>query len=101
MEIYPWIVCFCFGLLHGLGFAGALAEIGVPAEDIFAALLAFNLGVEAGQLTFIAALSAIILLWHRLAPSATKHASPIAVPVTGYAIGCVSMYWLVERVSGF
>ncbi|MCG7519788.1 HupE/UreJ family protein [Ruegeria sp. Ofav3-42] len=100
-EQYPWIVCFCFGLLHGLGFAGALAEIGVPPEDIFAALFAFNVGVEVGQLLFIAVLSTLILLWRLLAPSVTSKAGAVAVPVTGYAIGCVSMYWLVERVSGF
>ncbi|WP_282150880.1 HupE/UreJ family protein [Ruegeria atlantica] len=100
-EQYPWIVCFCFGLLHGLGFAGALADIGVPTEDIFAALLAFNIGVEAGQLLFIAVLSALILVWRLTLPAISQRAGVVAVPVTGYAIGCVSMYWLVERVSGF
>ncbi|MBO9446306.1 HupE/UreJ family protein [Ruegeria sp. R14_0] len=100
-EKYPWIVCFCFGLLHGLGFAGALAEIGVPSDDLFAALLAFNLGVEAGQLLFIGALSAVILAWRFVLPTVSKAIAPAVIPVTGYAIGCVSMYWLVERVSGF
>ncbi|WP_170464354.1 HupE/UreJ family protein [Ruegeria arenilitoris] len=100
-EQYPWIVCFCFGLLHGLGFAGALAEIGVPSDDLFAALLAFNVGVEAGQLLFIGALSAVILTWRFVLPTVSKAITPIVIPMTGYAIGCVSMYWLVERVSGF
>jgi len=100
-EQYPWIVCFCFGLLHGLGFAGALSEIGLPAGDIFAALLAFNIGVEAGQLLFIAVILLAIFLWRRLAPSLSAGAQPIAVPLTGYLIGCVSIFWLVERVSGF
>ncbi|WP_170763854.1 HupE/UreJ family protein [Ruegeria lacuscaerulensis] len=100
-EQYPWIVCFCFGLLHGLGFAGALSEIGLPSQDIFAALLAFNIGVEAGQLTFIAVILFTIFLWRRLAPSLSTDAQPIAIPLTGYFIGCVSIFWLVERVSGF
>ena len=54
----PWLVAFAFGLLHGLGFAGALAEIGLPANAIPLALLFFNIGVEIGQLLFIAAVFA-------------------------------------------
>ncbi|NIP18451.1 MAG: HupE/UreJ family protein, partial [Xanthomonadales bacterium] len=49
----PWLVAFIFGLLHGLGFAGALTEIGLPPQAVPLALLFFNLGVEAGQLLFI------------------------------------------------
>ncbi len=100
-EQYPWIICFCFGLLHGLGFAGALAEIGVPPQDIFTALLSFNLGVEAGQLLFIAGLAAIMLVWRLTTRFEPAKVASIAMPVAGYAIGCVSIYWLVERVSGF
>ncbi len=54
-EASPWIVAFTFGLLHGFGFAGALKEIGLPQSDVGLALLTFNLGVEAGQLMFLAA----------------------------------------------
>ncbi|NVO58231.1 HupE/UreJ family protein [Rhodobacteraceae bacterium B1Z28] len=100
-EQYPWIVCFCFGLLHGLGFAGALSEIGLPSQDIPAALLAFNVGVEAGQLAFIGCLSLAILTWRVIAPLVTSGFHSIAAPITGYAIGFVSVYWLVERISGF
>lgn len=100
-EQYPWIVSFCFGLLHGLGFAGALSEIGLPAQDIPAALLAFNLGVEGGQLAFIAALSLAVFIWRMLAPAASSRLHMIASPTTGYVIGAVSIYWLVERISGF
>ena len=53
-QNYPWLVAFCFGLLHGLGFAGALAEIGLPHGEIPLALFAFNVGVELGQLGFVA-----------------------------------------------
>ncbi|NOE27159.1 HupE/UreJ family protein [Ruegeria sp. HKCCD6157] len=93
----PWIVCFGFGLLHGLGFAGALADIGLPPDDIPAALLAFNLGVEAGQLSFIAALALLMATWRLIALPVGKHATVL----TAYGIGSVSMYWLIERVSGF
>lgn len=93
----PWIVCFGFGLLHGLGFAGALADIGLPANDIPAALLAFNLGVEAGQLCFIAALAFLVAAGRWVAlPIGQK-----ATVITAYGIGSVSMYWLIERMSGF
>ena len=100
-EQYPWIVCFCFGLLHGLGFAGALSEIGLPSQDIPAALLAFNLGVEAGQLTFIAGLLVGVFLWRQVARFNPSRLSEATRPITGYVIGSVSVYWLVERVSGF
>ena len=56
----PWIVAFTFGLLHGFGFAGALSEVGLPAGHIPVALLFFNVGVEAGQLLFIAAVLALV-----------------------------------------
>ena len=52
---WPWLIAFCLGLLHGLGLAGALAEIGLPANSIPLALLFFNIGLEIGQLLFIAA----------------------------------------------
>jgi hypothetical protein len=52
-ERFPWIVAFTFGLLHGLGFAGALSEIGLPQSAIPLALLCFNVGVEVGQLLFV------------------------------------------------
>ncbi len=96
-EQKPWIVCFGFGLLHGLGFAGALADIGLPSNDIPAALLAFNLGVEAGQLSFVAALALLVAIWRLIAlPISQKATVAIA-----YGIGSVSMYWLIERTSGF
>ena len=62
----PWIVAFAFGLLHGFGFAGALHEIGLPQTDIPLALLFFNVGVEVGQLIFIAAVLAVIAVARRI-----------------------------------
>ena len=58
-ERAPWVVAFTFGLLHGFGFAGALAQIGLPQLDIPLALFSFNVGVEIGQLLFIAAVFAV------------------------------------------
>tara|TARA_R110000824_G_scaffold142570_5_gene309710 strand:- start:315 stop:1304 length:990 start_codon:yes stop_codon:yes gene_type:complete len=93
-ERFPWIVAFLFGLLHGFGFAGALAEIGLPEGDVPLALLTFNLGVEIGQLVIVAvALTALHAigkfqgLW--LQPTKTAMA---------YGIGIISTYWFIERV---
>lgn len=103
-QRFPWVVSFSFGLLHGLGFAGALAEIGLPQGDIPLALLAFNLGVEAGQLTFVAAVLAgygmLKLLWPRLVALVRSPGAPGTVAL-GYGIGLISTYWLAERVAGF
>ena len=62
----PWMVAFAFGLLHGFGFAGALVELGLPQGDIPLALLAFNVGVELGQLAFIAVLLSAVYCVRRL-----------------------------------
>lgn len=91
---HPWVVAFGFGLLHGFGFAGALAEIGLPSRDIAVALAMFNVGVECGQLLFVAA---VLLLVRALAilefrPSRLVNALP------AYAIGTLSAYWTIDRV---
>ena len=91
---YPWVVAFAFGLFHGFGFAGALAEIGLPPGEVPAALLAFNLGVEAGQLLVIAALFFLRALLVRSAPRAEATALKFAT----YGIGITASYWLFERV---
>ncbi|MEL6877609.1 MAG: HupE/UreJ family protein, partial [Pseudomonadota bacterium] len=90
----PWLVAFGFGLLHGFGFAGALAEIGLPAGEVPAALLAFNIGVEAGQLLVIAAVLVLRALIAKLAP----RAEPPALKFATYAIGITASYWLFERI---
>ncbi len=68
----PWLVAFVFGLLHGLGFAGALREVGLPQTDIPLALLFFNVGVEVGQLAFIAAVVAVLAVVTRLTLEAPR-----------------------------
>jgi hydrogenase/urease accessory protein HupE len=93
----PWLVAFAFGLLHGFGFAGALAEVGLPQVDIPLALLTFNLGVEAGQLAFVAAVLA--LMWAgRWAIVEPPRWLP---PVPAYAIGSLAAFWLIGRVAAF
>jgi hydrogenase/urease accessory protein HupE len=95
----PWLIAFAFGLLHGLGFAGALAEIGLPANSIPLALLFFNIGVEIGQLLFIAAVFAATRLLFQAAASRIDLRRAATVPA--YAIGGVASYWVIERISGF
>jgi hydrogenase/urease accessory protein HupE len=96
-QRWPWIVAFIFGLLHGFGFAGALTEIGLPAQAVPLALLFFNVGVEVGQLLFIAAVGVVIVIARRLALP-----QPIwAWRVPAYGIGAVAAFWTIERVVGF
>ena len=95
----PWLVAFTFGLLHGLGFAGALAEVGLPADSIPLALLFFNVGVEIGQLIFIAGvILAIRLLRRLLVNGATLSAGET---LACYGIGITSSFWLFERLAAF
>lgn len=97
-QRYPWIVAFIFGLLHGFGFAGALSEIGLPQSDIPLALLFFNVGVEVGQLIFVAAVLTLGYLLHKLkTPKLLSYAETAAI----YSIGGLSSFWLLERVSAF
>lgn len=91
----PWLVAFIFGLLHGLGFAGALREIGLPHGDIPLALLAFNLGVEAGQLAFVAVILAVIWLARRILPTAPPR---WIGQIPAYAIGAIAAFWTLERI---
>ncbi len=95
----PWVVAFAFGLLHGLGFAGALAEVGLPENSIPLALLFFNIGVEIGQVLFIVAALAVFRLLKRLAKGRIDLHRLEPIPV--YLIGGIASFWVFERVSGF
>ncbi|ULR47114.1 HupE/UreJ family protein [Rhizobium sp. K102] len=95
-ESYPWVVAFAFGLLHGFGFAGALMEIGLPQSDVPMSLLTFNLGVEAGQLIFVAA--ALVVL--RAAGALSTIPPAPARQFGAYVIGTAAMLWLVSRIAG-
>lgn len=93
----PWLVAFIFGLLHGFGFAGALGEVGLPQADIPVALLSFNLGVEVGQLLFIALVLGLIAALKGSRAPVPSWGRP-AVP---YAIGSLAMFWVIQRISAF
>ena len=94
MARSPWAIAFGFGLLHGFGFAGALAEIGLPESARAMALLLFNVGVEIGQLAIVGVLLAVLQvvgIWRVPVPALVAR-TPI------YVMGTVSAYWFVERV---
>jgi hydrogenase/urease accessory protein HupE len=93
-ERIPWGVAFLFGLLHGFGFAGALAEIGMPEGEVPVALLTFNLGVEAGQLGIVVAALGVIAVIGRVSTSALTRAKQIAA----YAIGITASFWFITRM---
>ncbi len=96
-ERWPWVIAFLFGLFHGLGFAGALSEIGVPQTEVPLALFMFNVGVETGQLLFIAAVMSLVWLLQRLHLSAP----PTAWRILPYSIGGLAAYWTIDRVMSF
>jgi len=90
----PWLVAFAFGLLHGFGFAGTLAQIGLPPHDIPAALLFFNIGVETGQIVFVIAFLAFIRSLRELDikwPAWSYQIPP-------YAIGSLASFWFLQRI---
>jgi hypothetical protein len=92
-ERWPWVVSFAFGLLHGFGFAGALAEIGLPEHAIPLALFFFNVGVEVGQLMFVAVVLTFMAAWRRIEAPLPDW----GWRVPAYAIGSLAAYWTIER----
>ena len=94
LSRYPWYMAGLFGLLHGLGFAGALAEVGLPDGDIPLALLSFNIGIEIGQIAFIAA---VFFLWHILKKLPITWPDPIKY-IPSYGIGTLSVFWFLDRI---
>ena len=100
-QHYPRVVAFTFGLLHGFGFAGALAEVGLPQSSIPIALLFFNVGVEIGQLLFVGAVLAAIAIGWRVGRR-LRLSQPVWLwRIAPYAIGGLASFWLVERVAAF
>jgi len=94
----PWLIAFSFGLLHGFGFAGALAEIGLPQNALNLALIFFNVGVELGQLIFIGVVMSIGFILHKLhQPVLLERSKSVVV----YSIGTLSTFWLIERIVSF
>ena len=91
----PWVLAALFGLLHGLGFAGALAEVGLPPRDTLLALVTFNAGIEVGQLLFV---GAALLLW-RAALYLPVRLPGRVVQLPIYAMGTLASYWIFERAA--
>jgi hydrogenase/urease accessory protein HupE len=100
-ERWPWIVAFAFGLLHGFGFAGALNEVGLPQTAIPVALLFFNVGVEIGQLLFIAAILSIMALGRWFVRRAALPQPAWAWRLAPYSIGSVAAFWMIQRIAAF
>ena len=96
-ERFPWIIAFTFGLVHGLGFAGALSEIGIPQNEVPLSLLMFNVGVETGQVLFVVAVSLLLAALHKF----QNKGALLLTRAAPYAIGGVAAFWTVKRVGSF
>jgi len=91
----PWLVAFVFGLLHGFGFASGLTTMGLPQAEIPLALLLFNVGVELGQLAFVA----IVLLLERAFRLLEIHWPRLVERLPGYLVGTLGAFWTIQRVA--
>jgi len=104
---WPWLIAFVFGLLHGFGFAGALAEIGLPQQAIPLALVFFNVGVEVGQVIFIAGFFTLVWLLSKalmsklsepdISVNVWKQTLKLSRPAA-YVTGSLASFWMIERL---
>ncbi|HEV7733262.1 MAG TPA: HupE/UreJ family protein [Candidatus Binatia bacterium] len=92
LRRFPWVIAIAFGLLHGFGFAGALAEAGLPAEDVPLALASFNGGIELGQLAFVGTVLVVRTVLSGWIPQ--RSARPVV-----YAMGIMAAFWCFERIA--
>ena len=90
---FPWVVASGFGLLHGMGFAGALSEVGLPQGQVPLALLSFNIGIELGQIAFIALILALGAGFRRIWSTGAPRATAVAI----YFMGGMAAMWCIER----
>jgi hydrogenase/urease accessory protein HupE len=97
LRRHPWGMAFVFGLLHGLGFAGALREAGLPAGEVPLALAAFNVGIELGQVAFVLAILAAGALLRAVAPAPPVWARRAPV----YVMGSLAAFWCFERAAAW
>jgi hypothetical protein len=95
LRRWPWVMAFAFGLLHGMGFAGALAEVGLPQVDIPLALFSFNVGIELGQIAFILA----VLLVERPLRQPLGRLPLWAAQIPVYVLGSLAAFWCLERAA--
>lgn len=91
----PWLVSFGFGLVHGLGFAGALLQLGLPQADIPLALFCFNIGVEVGQIIFVSLVLLVLGILKRARMNFPSWSKPLPV----YAMGSVAAFWFISRLA--
>ena len=96
MQKWRPVIVFAFGLLHGLGFAGVLSEVGIASAFFVTALLSFNVGVEIGQLAVIAGCFLLVGLWFR---NKTWYRSIVTIPAS-VVIALIGLFWFVERTMG-
>ncbi|MFO1313179.1 MAG: HupE/UreJ family protein [Burkholderiales bacterium] len=92
---HPWVVAFAFGLLHGFGFATAMTSAGLPRQELPLALLSFNVGVEIGQLGFVALVLAMVHSFHVLEVRWPRWAQSLP----GYVVGTLGAFWTIQRVA--
>ena len=92
---HPWVVAFAFGLLHGFGFASGLTAMGLPRAEIPLALLLFNVGVEIGQIAFVA----LVVLLERSFQTLEIRWPRWAQALPGYTVGTLGAYWTIQRIA--
>jgi hydrogenase/urease accessory protein HupE len=95
----PWVIAFCFGLLHGMAFAGALAEVGLPKDAIPLSLFLFNVGVEIGQLLFVSVAIGAMLLWQLVRARLPRTLEDFLPRLPPYVIGTFAAFWFIGRVA--
>jgi len=93
-QRYPWVVAFAFGLIHGLGFAGALSQVGIPEYEVPLSLLMFNLGVETGQIAFVTVVAFALAAIRRIPITPPRGAWRLAP----YTIGGLATFWTIQRL---
>ena len=92
----PWLMAFFFGLLHGLGFAGALTDIGLPEDAILSSLLLFNVGIEIGQLVIIGLFLCLAWLWKKLTQRFNLREAYL-YSTAAYGMGIMATFWTIDR----
>ena len=95
IQRHPWLMACAFGLVHGLGFAGALSEVGLPQQEIPLALLSFNVGIELGQLLFVSCMALVVVIVSR----PLQHLPAWTRRIPAYAIGSCAAFWCLERLE--
>lgn len=96
---YPMLMAGVFGLLHGLGFAGVLGEIGLPQTEVASALLGFNLGIELAQLLIVASVLPVTVILKKLRYKKISQARLSARPLPAYVMGALAVMWCIERIG--